>query len=158
VRSGSRLAAAIGSLVLWTAASARAEPAPDHDLRTGGEVTLRVGERGAGSLTVAPRAGAQIPPGAPLTVRLSVRPEEDDDPAGLELGRRRLHRTQAADPRADAPRFDLPVVARAPGRYRVEADVRFWVCRRRTCRPVRDRAEIPVVVAAPSPPPDEPSP
>lgn len=132
------MAAVVGAGV-GTGAPARADAA-EHELRTGGAVVVKVGERGAGSLTIVPGSGRSIHDAA-LTVRLSVEPAE-----GLRLERRRYGRADAADPRADAPRFDLAFVADKPGRYDLVAEARFWLCARRTCVPIRDRARIPVVV------------
>lgn len=134
-------------LVLAAAAlsAARAGDAPpEHELRTGGEVTVAVGGSGSGSLTIVPAPGRRIDTRAPVTVRLSVTPAE-----GLELARRRLALADAADPRADAPRFDVALMGKAAGAYVVTADVRFWVCGAKTCRPVWDRAEIAVTVTEP---------
>ncbi|RMH38068.1 MAG: hypothetical protein D6689_20150 [Deltaproteobacteria bacterium] len=119
--------------------------------------TAATGERGAFSLTIAPAAGYEIDADAPLRVRLSARP-----PGGLDLPRPRLTRADAADPRAAAPRFDLPFVAREAGDYAVDIDVRFWLCRRYTCRAVharrRARVHTPASPARDAGGPDAPPP
>ena len=106
------------------------------------------GEAGAVSLTIAPAPGHSIDRRGPLRVTVSVEPGE-----GLVLPRRMYERRHAADERADAPRFDLRYRADAAGQYRLLIDARFWVCRRHSCWPARERREIPITVAAPAPPP-----
>ncbi len=125
------------------------EAAPrEHELRSGGAVDVTLGARGAASLTIVPAAGHRIDAGAPLSVRLSATPA-----SGLKLARRRYALADAADPRAEAPRFDLALEGQAAGSYTVSADVRFWLCALRTCRAVRDRVDISVTVVAPPPAP-----
>jgi len=70
----------------------------------------------------------------------------------LELKRTRFDRRNAADPAADAPRFDLKIVAK-PGDHELSIDARFWVCGTRTCRPVRARRTVAVHAAEPAPAP-----
>jgi hypothetical protein len=118
--------------------------APEHELRTGGPVTLAVGARGAASLTIVPAAGRRLDADAPLSLRLTVTPA-----TGLKLARRRYTLVDAADPRAEAPRFDLALEGTSAGSYTVTVEARFWLCAARTCRAVRDTVEIPVTAAAP---------
>jgi hypothetical protein len=131
---------------VWASFASRAEAQrkPEHELRTGGPVSARPGERAQVSLEVAPGEGLTIHAGAPLRVSLTVEPD-----GAITLPRRRLRRRDAADPRAGAPRFDLPFVAVRAGTHQLVAEVRFWLCRRRTCWPVRDKVAISVTVGAP---------
>jgi len=132
---------AVGSAGL-AGLSARADDEPEYELRMSGPIDVDVGRRGSASLTVVPAAGKSIYRHAPITVRLSVEPK-----AGLKLLRRRFGRPDAADPRADAPRFDLLFDAEQPGSYELVATTRFWICGKRTCRPVHDTARVRVEVA-----------
>jgi hypothetical protein len=125
------------------ASVALAADTPEHELRVGAALTLAPGARGAASLTIVPAAGRRLDPDAPLSLRLSVAPAD-----GLKLPRRRYALADAADPRAEAPRFDLAVEALAPGSYTVSVDARFWLCAAHTCRAVRDHVELPVTVEA----------
>jgi len=120
-----------------------AADAPEHELRTGGALTLAAGARVAASLTIVPVPGRRLAADAPLSLRLTVTPAD-----GLKLPRRRYTLADAADPRAEAPRFDLAVEALAPGAYTVSVDARFWLCAAHTCRAVRDHIELPVTVEA----------
>jgi hypothetical protein len=139
-----KAAAGIAALLLIAvgAASASADTAPPGwELRLPESVTARPGEAGAISLTIAPDEGRTISRDGPVRVGVAV------NGAGLVLPRRRYQRADAADSRADAPRFDLRFKAVAAGEYLVEVDVRFWLCGKWTCRPVRDRREVAVRIA-----------
>jgi hypothetical protein len=133
----------IVALVLL-ALPAHADDQKEYELRPGDAVTLAAGAKGAASLTIAPTAGHRLDAGAPFSLRLSIAPA-----SGVKLPRRRLALADAADAKAEAPRFDLPIVADTPGDYKLTADVRFWICAARTCRPVHDQVTIDVTVTAP---------
>jgi hypothetical protein len=87
---------------------------------------------------------------APVSVRLAVTPS-----GGVKLPRKRYVMADAADPHAEAPRFDLRVEALAAGDYVLSVEARFWICAKKTCRPVRDTIDVAVKVVAPPPPPPE---
>jgi hypothetical protein len=130
--------------IVTVAATARADDkVVEHELRAGGAVEVAVGARGAASLTIVPAAGRRLDASAPLSVRLSIAPA-----AGVKLPRRRYVLADAADPRAEAPRFDLPLEGVTAGTYVLTVEARFWLCALRTCRPVRDQVDIPVTVTA----------
>lgn len=93
------------------------------------------------SLTIAPDAGRTISRKGPLRVVLAADPED-----GLELPRRRYRRADAADAKAESPRFDLAVRGRRAGRHRLVVAVRFWLCGRSTCWPVSAEKSVPVEV------------
>ena len=71
--------------------------------------------------------------------------------ATLKLKRLRYRRKHAADARADSPRFDLKMNAAKAGAFTVSVAMRFWVCGKRTCRPVRDSRVLLVQVKDPVP-------
>ena len=113
---------------------------------------LIVGQPGAASIALAPAPGVTIPPDAPLS--LTATP-----PTGVRAPRPRLRRADAADPRAQAPRFDLALAGDTPGSYVVPVVARFWSCGRRSCWPTRATVDVPVTVALPpaASPPDAPT-
>lgn len=122
------------------------DPGGDHDLRLPAQDAAVAGEHRALSLTIAPRPGHTISRDGPIAIELRTGAD-----SGVQLPRHRYQRRDAADPHADAPRFDLHYRAQTPGRHLVTVDVRFWVCARRTCRPVRATREVTIEVApAPS--------
>jgi hypothetical protein len=113
------------------------------------DASIELGAQAAISLTIVPAAGRTVSHDGP--VRVDLAPGD-----GLGVTRRRYVRRDAADPAADAPRFDLKVKGTAAGDHALEVDVRFWLCGAKVCRPVRAKRTIVVHVAAPAPPPAPP--
>ena len=68
--------------------------------------------------------------------------------AGVTVKKKRLGRSDAVDPEADAPRFAVNVRGDAPGEHAMRLHVRFWLCGTRSCRPIDVRRSITVAVAA----------
>jgi hypothetical protein len=68
--------------------------------------------------------------------------------AGIAVKKKRLGRSDAVDPEADAPRFAVPVRADAPGDHVMRLRVRFWLCGTRSCRPIDVRRAATIAVAA----------
>jgi hypothetical protein len=132
-----KLAAA--AIVLAIAAPARADDA-QYELRAA-DATVEVGAQASISLTIAPAAGKIVSHDGPLQLALS-----SDD--GVALTRKRYARKDAADPAADAPRFDLKVKGAAAGDHAIEIDVRFWLCGPKVCRPIRAHRSLVVHVTA----------
>ena len=131
-------------VLLGLASAAHADDA-QYELRAA-DATVEVGAQASISLTIAPAAGKIVSHDGPLLVMLS-----SDD--GVALTRKRYARKDAADPAADAPRFDLKVKAAAAGDHAIEVDVRFWLCGPKVCRPIRAHRAITLHVAEPAPPP-----
>ena len=140
------VAAVAGGLVAGGCALAAADD-PDVTLRVAGELTVGVGEAAALSVTVSPAPGRTVSADGP--VRLAVTADGD----GVGLPRRRYARKDAADPAADAPRFDVRVRGKVAGDHRLVLDVRLWLCGPRLCRPVHLSRTVVVRVEAPPPPP-----
>lgn len=107
----------------------------DHDIRLPASDTVKVGAARSISLTITPAPSFEISRASPLTIQLTTPAAADDTPAIILL-KRRYHRRDAADPRADAPRFDIHYRARASGTSILQLSLSFWVCDRRSCRPV----------------------
>ncbi|HEX6838673.1 MAG TPA: hypothetical protein VF334_18980 [Polyangia bacterium] len=82
------------------------------------------------SLSILPRPGYRLGADTPVLVRL--------DGSGVELPRKLFRRQDAVDPRAEAPRFEVPFHATATG-ARIEAELTFYVCKAARCRPVVTR-------------------
>jgi hypothetical protein len=84
------------------------------------------------SLTILPRPGYRLGADTPVLVRL--------DGAGVELPRKLYRREDAADPRAEAPRFEVAFRrAAAATAARIDAELTFYVCKAARCRPVVTR-------------------
>ena len=141
---------ALIAVVAGTVAAAERETGFELRLEPA-EVSTELGGEGAVSLTISPQPGYSIDRDGPLRIRVSVEPAE-----GVKLMHRRFKRTDAADAQAEAPRFDLRYRAVAAGSYEVGVDVRFWICRRYTCRAVHEQRTVSIRVVDP-PPPEPPS-
>ena len=68
---------------------------------------------------------------------------------GVTGTRRRLGRTDAVDPEADAPRFAVPLRADNPGDFAMRVRLRFWLCGQKVCRPVDAKRTVTVAVTNP---------
>ena len=79
------------------------------------------------SLSILPRPGYRLGADTPVLVRL--------DGTGVELPRKLYRRQDAVDPRAEAPRFEVPFRAATTG-ARIDAELTFYICTASRCRPV----------------------
>ena len=70
--------------------------------------------------------------------------------AAIGVKRRRLGRTDAVDPDADAPRYSIALRADTAGDFTIRVRLRFWVCGSKVCRPADARRNVAVRVAAPA--------
>ncbi|MCG8416826.1 MAG: hypothetical protein MJE77_02640 [Proteobacteria bacterium] len=131
-----------------SSAQQQAERAPSHDIALTVQKTTVAGDVGSLTLVIAPRPGYSISRDGPLVVSLAVTPER-----GIDLSRRRYRRRHSVDARAATPRFDLAYRAVRTGRYTATVRMRFWVCGKRTCRPVRETRRVSIEVDQ-SPGPD----
>jgi hypothetical protein len=140
--TAARLIAAWLAVVAAGGCARAAADEPEVTLRVAGEVTVAVGAVAALSVTVTPAPGRTVSADGPL--RLEVVAGD-----GLVVGRRRHGRRDAADPAADAPRFDVRVRGRAAGDHALTLAARLWLCGPRMCRPVRLERTVTVHVEAP---------
>jgi hypothetical protein len=125
--AGAVKAAAAAALALLAACRAARADDPGFELRIVVPSEVAPGEAAAVSVTLAPAAGRTIAAEGPLRLALDA-----DD--ALALPRRRYLRKDAADPAADAPRFDVKLRPKAAGDHRLTIDARFWLCAAKTCR------------------------
>jgi hypothetical protein len=84
------------------------------------------------SLSIAPRPGCRLHASAPVELRVVGE--------GVRLPRATFTREAAVDPRAEVPRFEVPIVGERAGTAQVTAKVTFYVCRAALCRPVETEA------------------
>ena len=83
--------------------------------------SLKVGEAGALRIAIKPTPKAHVHPEAPLKVVLSATP-------GLTLAKQKVGRADLADPKAEAPRFEVAVKGAAAGKQQVTAALDFFIC------------------------------
>lgn len=112
------------------------------------QVVLVTGESGSLSLSIRGTDKRTISKDGPVTIALT------SSSSGLALAKSRFGRADSADPAAERPRFDLPLLGKEKGRYRLTIVTKFWLCRRRTCVPIRHESGVDVQVetAPPAPP------
>jgi hypothetical protein len=91
------------------------------------------GKRATLSLTLLPDAGHRLLADGPVDVRLAS--------DGVALPKPLLHREDAVDPRAEAPRFEVPIDPRTAGPARLTARLTFYLCKAERCRPVETTTE-----------------
>jgi hypothetical protein len=132
------------SAVALVKGSARAEGPAPYTIEAPVRVEAEVGSLAEVSFSIVPEAGFMIAREAPFGIELRPEPE-----ALLELPRTRYLRQHAADSRARAPRYDLQVRPRQAGTSQLSITSSFWICRRRSCLPVRDSRTIEVAARAP---------
>jgi hypothetical protein len=132
--------AALASLAVLLATPAAAAPDPGVELRAPDEVAAVAGQPVVVSLTLVPATGKSVSTDGPVLVELTL-------PDGLTASRRRYARRDAADPAAEAPRFELKLRAVAPGEHALRVAVRLWLCGKKVCRPVHAERAVVVRVA-----------
>ena len=141
---GGVLVLALGLLLV---ARADAQRQPGWEVRVGDKIELVTGASGSLSVSIAVDRGLTVSRDAQVIVDLAPEP-------GLTFRRRRLGRSDAVDPEADAPRFAVAVRGDQPGEHTVHVRVRFWLCGGKVCRPIDVRRTATVVVSTPAPPAD----
>ncbi len=87
------------------------------------------------SLSILPRPGYRLGADTPVLGRL--------DGTSVELPRKLFRRQDAVDPRAEAPRFEVPYRTTGAG-ARIDAELTFYVCKAARCRPVVTRYSSPL--------------
>ncbi|HEU4384262.1 MAG TPA: hypothetical protein VFR85_12270 [Anaeromyxobacteraceae bacterium] len=105
------------------AADAGEEAARSYRLDTAGTTqNLKIGQKGKLVLSIEPlQPRVHIHPQAPLKIRLSSSP-------GLKLDKAELVHRDAADPKAEGRRFEVPFAAAAAGKQEARADLDFFIC------------------------------
>ncbi len=122
------LAAALSivSAPLARGADLGAEAAQTYRVETKGSTTsVKQGGRGKVVLAFVPIGKVHVHPQAPLKITL--------ESAGLVLGKASLGHQDAVDPKAEAPRFEVPFVAQKRGRQEAKAKLDFFVCSDQWC-------------------------
>lgn len=117
-----RTLAALLAALAFAAAPTRAEEPEFQIVGTVDAKTL--------SLSILPRPGYRLGAETPVVVQL--------DGSGVELPRKLYRRQDAVDPRAEAPRFEIPYRAATAG-ARIDAELTFYICTAARCRPVVTR-------------------
>lgn len=133
------------ALVIGTGAEAQRQPG--WEIRVGDRVVLAPGASGTIPISIAVDRGLTVSRDAPVILDIAPEP-------GLTFRKRRLGRTDAVDPEADAPRFAVAVRGDGEGEHTVKLRLRFWLCGGKSCKPIDVRKTAVVSVASAAPPVD----
>lgn len=106
-------------------AAGAAEPA--YDLVQGPAPKVRANQTAQVSLSLVPRSGERLLADGPVLVRVRGQ--------GVRPLQALYRREDAADPRADVPRFELAFRAEREGHARLIAACTFYLCKGQRCRP-----------------------
>ena len=129
------LALTIGLSLISTARSAPAVNGDsEYDVVVGALPAVKVGEHATVSLSLLPRAGYRLLADGPLVVRLAG--------DGFTPDKALLRREDAVDPRAEAPRFELPFRRARAANSTLTATLTFYICDAARCRPVTEPVYI----------------
>jgi hypothetical protein len=106
----------------------------------GSSSALKVGETGKVVVAVQPlEKGIHVNREFPL--KYKVEPS-----AGLRVSRTELRRDDAVDPKAENPRFEIPVTGTARGQQKVVVQMRFAICSDAWCVPQTRTVTLPIDV------------
>ncbi len=106
----------------------------------GSSTSLPVGGKGKVVVFVDPLAkGVHMNREFPLRIKVETSP-------GLRAERSEMRRTDAVDPAADNPRFEVPVSAVQRGAQQVTLQMRFAICSDTWCVPQQRTVSVPIEV------------
>lgn len=132
-------------LLLAVAAPASGAGAPDPAstykvVTDGSSRTLEVGKKGKVVVDVVPlEKGIHVNREFPLKYKVEPSP-------GLRVDKVEWKRTDAVDPGAENPRFEIPVTAAAKGGQSVTVQMRFAICSDAWCVPQTRTVTVPIDV------------
>lgn len=126
------------ALILLLTATASAE---SWDIKIPERVEMTTSAGGTLPINIVVDRGMSLSKDASIVIDLAPEP-------GVSVKRRRLGRTDAVDPEADAPRFAVPLRADNAGDFALRVRLRFWLCGQRVCRPVDAKRTVTVAVTA----------
>jgi hypothetical protein len=129
------------ALTLVLAGSSRAGDSSYEVSKT--DASLTAGTKGKASVTISAKKGWHLNAEAPLTLKLVP-------PAGVEVDKAKLGRSDLAASNETSARFDIAMTAAEPGKKTIEAEAGFVLCQEDSCRPVKEKVTLAVDVA-PSP-------
>jgi len=129
------------ALALPAAGADGADAASTYKVVTDGSSrTLEVGKKGKVVVDVVPlEKGIHVNREFPLKYKVETS-------AGLKVDKVEWKRSDAIDPAAENPRFEIPVTAAAKGGQQVSVQMRFAICSDAWCVPQTKTVTIPIEV------------
>ncbi|MGE0546021.1 MAG: hypothetical protein AB7O24_14240 [Kofleriaceae bacterium] len=123
------LALIVGFVAIIGGSRVHAQRPPGWEVRVPEQLEIAVGAAGQLEIALAVDRGLAVSKDGSVIIDLT--PD-----AAITIKKRRLGRSDAVDPGADAPRFAIPVRAQPTGDYSLKLRVRFWLCGAHACRPI----------------------
>ena len=133
------LVVAAGPTAAADPADPGAEAARSYRISTDGTTRdVKAGGDGKLVLAIEPLTKVHVHPQAPLRIALEA--------PGVKLAKTSLGHADAVDPKAEAPRFEVPFVAQAKGRQDLKAKLDFFICSDAWCVKQMKEVVVPVDV------------
>ena len=126
-----------------------------RSVRAAGDVnaaaTYKIVTDGSTTSVALGKAGTVVVDVVPLEKGIHVNREfplkyKVEPSAGLKVDKLEWKRTDAVDPKADNPRFQIPFTATAKGKQQVTVQMRFAICSDAWCVPQTRTVTVPVDV------------
>jgi hypothetical protein len=99
------------------------------------ETIMPAGKKALSSVTITTQKGWLLNPESPITLKLRA-------PAGVRVDKAKLERADLAVAKETTARFDVGVTLARPGKQRIEAVAAFELCRKGSCRPIKENLTI----------------
>ena len=128
----------VAALILLLTATAYAE---SWEVKIPERVEMTTAAGGTLPISIVVDRGLSLSKDASIVIDLAPEP-------GVSVKRRRLGRTDAVDPEADAPRFAVPLRADNAGDFAMRVRLRFWLCGQKVCKPIDAKRTVTVAVTA----------
>jgi hypothetical protein len=110
------------------------------------DTVMPVGRKATASVTVTSKQGWHLNLEAPFTLKLNP-------PPGVAVDKRKLGRADLAASSAMSARFDVGVTMSEPGKKLIAAELGFVLCRKDSCRPIKEKLSFTAEASAPPPKP-----
>jgi hypothetical protein len=110
------------------------------------DTVMPVGRKATASVTVTSKKGWHLNLDAPFTLKLNP-------PPGVAVDKHKLGRTDLATSSETSARFDVGVTMSEPGKKLIAAELGFVLCRKDSCRPIREKLNFTAEASAPPPKP-----
>jgi hypothetical protein len=136
-----RIASCVALILLSTGAAAWADQGFYEIQKTEPKVTA--GDKGKASLTIATKNGWHVNAEAPITVALTA-------PAGINVPKPKLSRSDLAASSTESARFDIPFEATEAGQKVIACEAKFVICQESACKPVKETLALNIDVAPPA--------
>jgi len=106
------------------------------------DTVMPTGKKAIASVTITAKKGWHLNQEAPLTLKLSP-------PPGVAVDKPKLARADLAESSERAARFDVGLTMSVPGKKLIAAEAGFVLCRKDSCRPVKEKLTLSAEATSP---------